>query len=186
VVAFEPDPTNYARLAARARHHPQIRAINAAVSERGGQVELFLSPDLNVDHRTYATDEPRRRVRVDALALDELFPRPEETVQLVKLDIQGAERAALLGMRELLARSAGVHVFMELWPFVHDRFGTGTAELLALLESWGFEIWRVGRGGLLIERFGPRSAFPGGEDPDTYFDVLCVPQGAQTSPGPTC
>jgi hypothetical protein len=100
-------------------------------------------------------------VTVDAVALDEFFPRVEETVRLVKIDIQGAERAALLGMRGLLARSPGVHVFMELWPFVHDRFGGGAAELLALLESWGFEIWRVGRHGLPVERLGAGAPIPG-------------------------
>lgn len=177
VHAFEPDPTNYERLAARARRHPQIRAVRAAVTERGGTTDLYVSPHLNVDHRTYDAGEGRRRLRVDAIALDELFPRPEQTVRFVKLDIQGAERAALLGMRALLGRSCEVHVLLELWPFVHDRFGGGTMELLALLESFGFAIWRVGRGGALTERIGPGATIAGRDDADAYFDVLCVPAG---------
>ena len=186
VYAFEPDPTNYARLAARARRHPQIRAINAAVGERGGRIDLYLSPDLNVDHRTYPTDEPRRCVTVDAVALDEFFPRAEETVRLVKIDIQGAERAALLGMRGLLARSPDVHIVMELWPFVHDRFGAGAGELLALLESWGFEIWRVGRRGVPAERLGAAVPIPGRDDPDAYFDILCMPRLPRANAGAEC
>jgi FkbM family methyltransferase len=186
VHAFEPDPTNYARLAARARRHPQIRAVHAAVGERVGQVDLFLSPDLNVDHRTYATDEPRQRVAVDAVSLDEYFPRPEDTVQLVKIDIQGAERAALLGMRGLLARSPAAHIFMELWPFVHDRFGGGADELLALLESWGFEVRLVGRDGAAVERIAAGAPIPSRHDPDAYFDVLCIPRSARSAPGTAC
>lgn len=184
VYAFEPDPTNFARLTRRVRHLPQVRTANAAVGERSGQIELYLSPDLNVDHRTYATDEPRRRVLVECVALDELFRDTASTVQFVKLDIQGAERAALLGMRELLARSPGVHVFMEFWPFVHDRFGGGADELLALLESWGFEVWRVGREGIPVERLAAGAPIPSRNDPDDYYDVLCVPRSGAARGAP--
>jgi len=173
VHAFEPDASNFATLAARARAYPQIEAVQAAVAERSGRIELFLSPHLNIDHRTYPTDEPRRQMTVDAIALDDFFAAAETVVHFVKIDIQGAERAALLGMRRLLARSPAVRILMELWPAVHDRFGGGAAALLELLESLGFEVWRLGPRGTLDEQLHPASELERA-DPDAYFDVLCV------------
>lgn len=181
VYSFEPDQINFGRLEARTRAYPQVERRRAAVVEREEPVDLFLSPSLNVDHRTYATDEPRRRVTVDGVALDGVFASSEETVRLVKIDVQGAEYPALVGMRELLARSADVHILLELWPFVHDRYGRGATALLELLDSWGFEVWRVGAGGCARERVDPRGEIPGRDDPALYFEVVALRPGARAA-----
>lgn len=172
VHAFEPDPVNFAHLCARVRRHPWVRPVQAAVTDYVGAAELYLSPDLNVDHRTYPTDDPRPTVAVRAVSLD-AFLAGEEPLDFVKLDIQGAEYGALLGMQEIVARSPDLKILMELWPHVHDRFGAGTATLLGLLESWGLELHRVTDGGEVGERILART-WVGAYDADTYFDVLAT------------
>ena len=174
VFAFEPAPANYQQLVQRLRSYSHVEAVRAAVTAESGPTTLYLSPELNIDHRTYRTDEPRQVQTVDGLALDQFFHRADDRVEFVKLDIQGAEYRALLGMRELLARSPEVRLLMELWPFVHDRFGAGTTTLLELLTSWGFLIWRVGRHGRVEARLSPHGPMPERSDPNAYFDVLCT------------
>jgi FkbM family methyltransferase len=68
------------------------------------------------------------------VALDRFFAAGEQ-LQFVKMDVQGAEYAALCGMQEVLTRSRDVRLLFELWPYVHDRFGVGTRALLTLLEG---------------------------------------------------
>lgn len=182
VFSFEPDPTNFARLEARTRRYPQVDRHRAAIVERAGPVDLFLSPSLNVDHRTYESDEPRQRVTVDGIALDDFFASSGETVRLVKIDVQGAEHAAFAGMRELLIRSTDVHVLLELWPFVHDRFGSGTRALLEFLESCGLEVWRVEAGGRLGERVDSGRQIAGRDDPGLYFEVVAMRSASLLSP----
>jgi FkbM family methyltransferase len=173
VYAFEPDPQNFAHLAARTRALPQVQLVQAAVTDDDGAVDLHRSPDLHVDHRTYETGEPRARLAVRAVSLDR-FLAAEPPLDFLKMDIQGAEYRALLGMAELVARSPRLVILMELWPFVHDRFGSGTRALLELLASWGLQVWRLdaladGRGTALT----PETPLPERHDPEAYFDVLC-------------
>lgn len=173
VYAFEPEPLNFSRLTARTRRYPQVHAVAACVAEQAGTADLFLSPDLNVDHRSYPTDDQRRRVTVPALALDGFFDAGEQ-LRFVKMDVQGAEYAALRGMRTVLARSPDVVLLLELWPFVHERFGSGTRALLTLLDELGFHVHHLAAGGLPGERLMPDAPVAGGDDERRYFDVLCI------------
>jgi FkbM family methyltransferase len=173
VYAFEPDPRNFAHLARRVRHLEQVQAVRVAVTDCVGTVDLHRSADLHVDHRTYDTGEERTRMAVPSVSLDH-FLAHEPTLDFLKMDIQGAEYPALVGMSDVVARSPGLVILMELWPFVHDRFGRGTGALLELLSSWGMQVWRLdawdaGRRTPLTtdSPLGERS------DPDAYFDVLC-------------
>jgi FkbM family methyltransferase len=175
VYAFEPAAENFDRLAARTQRYRQVRPVRAAVTDHVGATALYLSSDLNVDHRTYRTDDTRRTASVDAVSLDAFFAADTAPLRLIKMDIQGAEHAALLGMQNVVARSPGVKILLELWPFVYERYGNGTQTILRLLESWGFEMHRLGndrQGGR--QRLSADAPLPEREDPDAYFDVLCV------------
>ena len=178
VYAFEPDGLNFARLRERARPFPQLHAVHAAVADAPGSRTLYRSPSLNVDHRTYATDERREAVTVDAVSLDTFLASAADPLHFVKMDIQGGEYAALRGMRSVVGRSPDIKILMELWPFVHDRFGEGTDALLGLLASWGFEVRRLAADtASLGPPFVEADAIPDRADPDTYFDVLCARAG---------
>jgi FkbM family methyltransferase len=175
VDAFEPAPVNHAMLVERLRAFPQARVHQAAVTERSGTVTLHLSPDLNVDHHTFATDEQRETIDVPAVALDDVFRNDPGAIHFIKMDIQGAEYQALLGMADVVGRSPELCILMELTPFLYDRFGAGVDAIMVLLDSWGFEVRRIGkRDGRLGERLTRDTAVPERTDPGAYFDVLCA------------
>jgi hypothetical protein len=151
-----------------------VEAVQAAVSRQEGTVDLYLSPDLNVDHRTYASEQARTATPVRAVSLDS-YLSATTTVDFIKMDIQGAEYDALLGMTAIIARSPRLTLVMELWPAAHDRFGAGTAALLALIESWGLAAYRIrGRSMPRYERLTRDSPIPERRDPEAYFDILCT------------
>ena len=89
----------------------------AAVCDQTGSVPLYLSSDGPVDHRIYQSDEERAHIDVPCVSLDEYFARTEGPVHVVKMDIQGAEAAAVRGMTSVLGRADRVTVVMEFWPF---------------------------------------------------------------------
>ena len=53
VHCFEPSPDNFKRLCAATRNLSNVRLSNAAVGESSGESKLYISEQLNVDHRTY-------------------------------------------------------------------------------------------------------------------------------------
>ena len=107
-----------------------------------------------------------------AVSLDCFLTDRSETIDFIKMDIQGGEHAALLGMGEVVARSPRVRILMEMWPFVHERYGAGTEALLELVESWGLEVHRIGASHeLLGPRLAANAPVPESSDPEAYFDV---------------
>jgi FkbM family methyltransferase len=147
VHAFEPSAENFRRLASAVRGCPQARAIQAAVGDATGQLTLYVSDDLNVDHRTYAIDDPsRREVRVPCVRLDDHFA-PGQQVDFIKMDIQGYEMHALRGMERVLADSPRIGLLLEFWPFGLRAAGGSAAELIAFLTSRGFQLSVLGKNG---------------------------------------
>jgi FkbM family methyltransferase len=96
VIAFEPAPDNFRRLWDNVAALPQIEPIQAAVGGSTGEIVLFESEELNVDHRVYDTRENRHQVRVPCWVLDD-YISADERVDLIKIDVQGFELPALRG-----------------------------------------------------------------------------------------
>jgi len=96
---FEPDPASYARLAAVAESDPsRITAVPAGLSDRTSSARLLSTQ--GVDSRVLASDEPGGE-DIELVSLDEYFDG-RDAPTLIKMDVEGAEAAALTGARGLL------------------------------------------------------------------------------------
>lgn len=143
VWAFEPDPGNYATLRQNLvlNRFPNVTAFPFAVGDVSGTGRLYRSP-FQGDHRIRSSDPQRDVVPIKIISLDAFFP-PEERIDLIKMDIQGAEAMALQGMKRLLASTPGIILFMEFWPKGLREMGFVPEKVLADLTSWGFVLKRV-------------------------------------------
>lgn len=138
VVAFEPEQQNVTRLRIATRTYEQVEVVQAAVSDVSGSLKLYIANDLNVDHRVYAPDEKRPCVEVRALAIDDFVPVGDH-VDVIKMDIQGAELAALRGARRLLSSDSPA-LLLEYWPYGLRAAGEEPEALLAELKSLGYRV----------------------------------------------
>jgi FkbM family methyltransferase len=140
VLAFEPDPRNFELLLANVWRNGlgNVVCFPWAVSDTTGFARLYRSPTNTGDHRLH-DDGGRASVPVRTVALDgTLVVRPP--VHVVKVDVQGGERAALAGMATLLAASPTVHLTLEFWPYGIARLGEDAHETLDFYRSLGFEL----------------------------------------------
>lgn len=140
VIAFEPEPQNFERLLKNVAYFRNVDAVHAAVSDYSGDITLFCSQDLNVDHQTYDNGEMRKRVIVPAVSRDDYFERGQQ-IDLVKLDVQGFEFHVLKGARRLFQESANLVLLIEFWPYGLQMAGVEPDALLELVEEMGF-LWR--------------------------------------------
>ena len=78
------------------------------------------------------------------LTIDSLFPDPGFRADVIKIDVEGNEGRALLGMRGLLARSPEVKIMMEFAPAMLASQGVGPERVIELLHGLGFSFWDIG------------------------------------------
>jgi len=136
VYAFEPSPYTFNVLQKYNKNH-NVTLVQAAVGDTTGRITLYLSDKLNVDHRTYETDEERQSIDVPSYRLDDYLKN--EKVDFIKMDIQGFEHKALLGMRNILQTNHDIKVLMEFWPYGLIKAATTPQEILAFLHQLDFK-----------------------------------------------
>ena len=149
VHSFEPSPDNFVRLQAALSESPNVRLNQLALGAKSEASVLYLSDDLNVDHRVYPpADGTRRTLSIQTVALDDYF-RPGQRVDFIKMDIQGYELHALRGAQRVIRENPGLKLLLELWPYALRQAGGSWKELVSMLESHGMLIQQFSRQGLV-------------------------------------
>ena len=148
VHSFEPSPDNFNRLSAATRNLSNVRLTQAVVGERSGECKLYVSDKLNVDHRAYKTDDLRRVVPIEMIALDDYF-KAGQRVDLVKMDIQGYELHALRGAQRVVQENSDINLLLEFWPAGLEQAGVSWERLVEMLQGSGMTLHLVRTGGLI-------------------------------------
>jgi len=154
VHSFEPSGDNFRRLFKATRDLSNVRCTQAAVGEQSGDCKLYISDELNVDHRAYnAGGDARRAVSTRMVALDDYF-KPGQRLDLIKMDVQGYELHALRGAQRLLQENMDIKLLLELWPAGLEQAGVEWKEVIELLHRLNMTVTSVRTAGLIP--FGPR------------------------------
>ena len=114
VYAFEPDKTNFKHLQKNAGHLKNAVLINKAVSDKTGTITLYQSDLLNVDHKTYATENYTSKTEIECVAIDDIIV--DKKVDFIKIDIQGYEYFAFQGMQEVFKHNKNLKIITEFYP----------------------------------------------------------------------
>ena len=114
-------------------------------SNREGTLKLFIAGENKGDHRIYQPEgESRPTIDVEAVRLDEYFKDLKRGIDVLKMDVQGAEGHIFDGMTGLLeGRNDGPTIFMELWPFALKSMGTDAGDMLKKLQSDHYTFYNV-------------------------------------------
>lgn len=138
VYAFEPDKTNYKYLIQNAGHLKNVAFYNKAVSEKTGTITLYHSDLLNVDHKTYATENYTSTSEIDCVAVDTIIPN--QKVDFIKIDIQGYEYFAFQGMQEILQKNDQLKIISEFYPYGIKRSGIQVEDFINYFTQKDFTI----------------------------------------------
>jgi FkbM family methyltransferase len=145
VYAFEPDPRNFELLQRNIRRNGYANVIAAplALARESGRQKFSRSAHNFADHCLGDGLGQRELLDVEVIRLDDFFADLPKEVHFLKLDVQGAEFAAIDGARELLRANRELVLLTEFWPDGMRRFGDDPEEYLAALEALGFLLRRV-------------------------------------------
>lgn len=150
VYSFEPETTNFQLLQkniATNKYEKIITAVQKAVADKPGEVKLFLGQSGQDSGETsmYATSGTgRKTVSVEALTLDDFFKSEGwPAVKLMKMDIEGAEKAALEGMKQLAKNNSDLKLIIEFNPDSQATAGVSNEEFFYTLKKLGFKKYLV-------------------------------------------
>lgn len=117
VVAFEPSPRNLGFL----REHVRLNALSnvnildIAVAEQPGTARFRSSPKATTGSLAEEGDLEVRTSSLDALVQSHVIPPPD----VIKMDIEGGELAALRGARKVLAAYSPILLLATHGPALH-------------------------------------------------------------------
>lgn len=141
VYAFEPDKTNFSYLQRNAAGLKNVFLINKAVSDTTGTITLYQSDLLNVDHKTYATNDYTSKTEIECVAIDDIIP--EHKVDFIKIDIQGYEYFAFKGMQKIFKKNEDIKIITELYPYGLNNSGIQVNEFVSFLRNSEFYIYKL-------------------------------------------
>lgn len=138
VIAFEPNLAVHAilreNLAANGVEE-RVEVIPKALGDTSGRARFFVRDDTSSLFDVSSDAVP---VVVEVVRGDAEVGGP---VDVVKLDVEGAESAALRGMERLMVQPGSpAAVFVECFPQLLQAAGSSSDELIAMLEAYGYRV----------------------------------------------
>lgn len=180
VIAFEPEPENYALLSRTIAENgsTQVTLSSSAIADKTGTFTLHLFDSNKGRHSLVPLAEGSKElagtIEVPVETLDEaLRSRAIQRVDVIKMDIEGAEALALKGMRETLSQPRLI-LFMEYSPVAAERAGTSAVQLLADLGNCGFTLYEIGEAKRTLVPINDFAAFSRRFSGEQYANLLCT------------
>jgi FkbM family methyltransferase len=165
VISLEPNALNYEAMEINTADLGNVEIHQAALSDTAGAVGMCCDPrNIGAHYVTPLGNIPA--VTIDSLGIEDL--------DLLQLDIEGAEHAALLGARATIEKSHPV-IVLELKR--HGlRFGHSDADTVAMLTSWGYvRNGAMGRDVIFIHHSAPGAEAQKAIQPSV--DYSPIPEG---------
>ncbi|MFA6357072.1 MAG: FkbM family methyltransferase [Candidatus Omnitrophota bacterium] len=149
VVSFEPGPMSFALLTTNVlvNNYKNITLVNNAVSSISGTEQLFICPSGESDNQVSKLpldwEEDRISIPCHTVSLDDYFSRGgnDGAIDFIKIDTQGGEYKALLGMKNLLARNKNIRLTVEYASYLPLWLESEKHEFFDLVRSLGFYIY---------------------------------------------
>jgi FkbM family methyltransferase len=178
IFAFEPHPRTFAMLSRNVRPFSNVTPVQVALAEEEGTAVLHdylinsASGSLHYDEAMVALQQAHVHAGDVAPRIGQEF-RPQtfsvqtvpgdtflaeqgiSQVDVIKMDIEGAEIGALRGLRSTIDRSPGLKLVMEYNPAALQAFGHEPATALAEVYAFGFQrVQMIEAGGELRDLTG--------------------------------
>lgn len=174
VFAFEPEPSLYERLIKHAeRNEKKMRIVTVpvALSDRTGGATLFAASEdddnQGLGSLLQGRTQLRRQFAIQTTTLDAFVKQQKlERLDLIKVDIQGAEIRFLRGGHETFRRFSP-DLLIEFSPEDLKAAGRDSRDLYDVLDLYGYHLFRM-KGGEIGARLDGRSIKAGFSAPNVF------------------
>ncbi|PJZ45519.1 FkbM family methyltransferase [Leptospira brenneri] len=140
--AFEPDPITFKILKKNITSGNNIFINESAVGESSGTIELYIDPHHSGDNRPLFV-EGRESISVPSYSLDDYIAKMDlESVDLIKIDIQGGEIPALKGAYKSICRYRPIMI-IEIESAFDDVDRSISEYIIQLVEELNYSTYKI-------------------------------------------
>ena len=155
VFSFEPELENYKLLSKNVKENNLQNIIleNKAVGNKNGSTEMYLaSKENNIYsqsmHRIFSSkivSQNSTPITIKIIKLDDFFEKLDliKKIDLIKIDVEGAEFDVLKGMDKILDSNKDLKIIMEFSLENLQDFGSKPDEVLDFLLKKNFKLWKI-------------------------------------------
>ena len=147
VLALEASPRNYDALQENVslnglRDRIEVRGI--AAGAEAGTLQFSIGTPTQTGWGGFTNSADETSVEVDVVRLDDVVPK-NESVSVLKIDVEGADTWVLYGARQLLEEKRVQNIFFEQNPVRMAALGIAESAAQEFLESVGYKVSRISR-----------------------------------------
>lgn len=177
VFSIEPLPLNTTKLIRNRdlNHFEKMEIIDVCISDRPGLTEFIIPPgdERGWGRIAYKPMFDGHRIQRNVETLDRLLtPMKLEFVDVIKIDIEGFEFKALLGMKEILKKHQPL-LCIELNELCLVDLGTSGNEVLTWLKTQGYTTFSIRRNGDLLKTDRVQTNY-------NYLNYIAIPNSKRT------
>ena len=155
VFSFEPELENYKLLSKNVKENNLQNIIleNKAVGNKNGSTEMYLaSKENNIYsqsmHRIFSSkivSQNSTPITIKIIKLDDFFEKLDliKKIDLIKIDVEGAEFDVLKGMNKILDSNKDLKIIMEFSLENLQDFGSKPDEVVDFLLKKNFKLWKI-------------------------------------------
>lgn len=175
VLAFEPEPNFFKLLSRNISRNDLKNVINfeLAIAEKTGLTNLYLSNDNKGHNSIINSEELKNSVQVKTTTLDDFLASHKITkVDMIKMDIEGAEILALEGMKNTLMKHLPL-LFLEFSPNSIIKINRNPIDLLSTLQEIGYSIFEINKAHHQLDNIVNFQKFIESIPKGKYADIYC-------------
>lgn len=159
IIAIEPDRRPYKALSKSIERNGlsnMVQLYQLIAGDRETKETLFVNARSSADNRSHEVKSSPIRIRekysVSCTTIDTLLTNisvPFNSKFIIKMDIQGNEPRAFMGMSKILVQSEGFIVFFEHCPYLIESAGIDIENFITFLKSLQMDMIFQVEGGIV-------------------------------------
>lgn len=145
VFAFEPEPHIYSLLKKNIElnRYKNISAIQQAVTNKESSTSLYLSNESSGSNSIYPGEHYDEITQIPTIRLDKFFYKNLTKIDLIKMDIEGAEPFALEGMHKIILKNKKLILITEFNPMAIHKGGNDPIKFLNNLNLYFHTLYAI-------------------------------------------
>jgi FkbM family methyltransferase len=123
---------------------PGVRCVNRAAADVAGPLPFYEAPPEKFGMGSLGPQFDRPPTMVTAARLDDLLAEAcLDRVDVLKMDVEGAEGLVVAGATQLLSGPRPPLVLLEFCDWAEARFPAGVGDAQRRLRALGYQTWRL-------------------------------------------